>query len=89
MKTFSQLKFESNPFIINSRLLKFKIWTSQLTRLLINSRNCIEFHSKLYIYIYIYILPFKSMEIMTSCCFFIHTNVKEFKPRIHLMKFQV
>ncbi len=49
MKTFAQLNFESNPFIINSGLLKFKIWTSQLTRLLINSRNYIEFHSKLFL----------------------------------------
>jgi hypothetical protein len=34
-----------------------------------------------------YVLPFKAMEIMASYCFFIHMNVKEFKPKIHLMKF--
>jgi len=33
------------------------------------------------------ILPFKTMAIMASCSFFIHMNVKEFKPKIHLIKF--
>jgi hypothetical protein len=33
----------------------------------------------------IYVLLFKAMEIMANCCFFIHMNVKEFKPKIHLM----
>jgi len=27
------------------------------------------------------------MSIKASCCFFIHMNVKEFKSKIHLMKF--
>jgi hypothetical protein len=35
----------------------------------------------------IYVLPFKAMTIMTNYCFSIHMNVKEFKPKIHLMKF--
>ncbi len=35
----------------------------------------------------IYVLPFKAMAIMASYFFFIHMNVKEFKPKIHLMKF--
>jgi hypothetical protein len=35
----------------------------------------------------IYVFPFKAMAIMASYCFFIHMNVKEFKPKIHLMKF--
>jgi hypothetical protein len=35
----------------------------------------------------IYFLPFKAMAIMASYFFFIHMNVKEFKPKIHLMKF--
>jgi hypothetical protein len=26
------------------------------------------------------------MEVITNCCFFIHMNVKEFKPKIHLME---
>jgi hypothetical protein len=29
----------------------------------------------------IYVLPFKAMPIMLSYCFFIHINVKEFKPK--------
>jgi len=37
----------------------------------------------------IYVLPFKiTMAIMASCCFFIHMNVKEFKPKIHLINFK-
>jgi hypothetical protein len=35
----------------------------------------------------IYVLPFKAMAIMASYYFFIHMNVKEFKPKIHLIKF--
>jgi hypothetical protein len=35
----------------------------------------------------IYVLPFKTMAIITSWSFFIHMNVKEFKPKIHLIKF--
>jgi hypothetical protein len=35
----------------------------------------------------IYFLLFKTMAIMTSWSFFIHINVKEFKPKIHLTKF--
>jgi hypothetical protein len=34
----------------------------------------------------IYVLLSKAMEIMASYFFFIHLNVKEFKPKIHLMK---
>jgi hypothetical protein len=49
MKTFAQLSFESNAFIINSGLLKLKIQISQLVRLLKNSRIHIEFHSTLFI----------------------------------------
>jgi hypothetical protein len=40
-------------------------------------------------WINIYVLPFKAMAIMVSYYFFIHINVKEFKQKIHLMKFQV
>jgi len=36
---------------------------------------------------YIYVFPFKTMEIMKSCCLFIHMNVNEFKPKIHWIKF--
>jgi hypothetical protein len=35
----------------------------------------------------IYVLPFKAMVVMANYCFSIHMNVKEFKPKIHLMKF--
>jgi hypothetical protein len=35
----------------------------------------------------IYVLPFKTMAIVTSCVFLIHMNVKEFKPKIHLIEF--
>jgi hypothetical protein len=49
MNTFAQLFFKNNAFIINSKLLKKKIWTSQLARLLRNSNFHIEFHSKLFI----------------------------------------
>jgi hypothetical protein len=38
-------------------------------------------------WINIYVLSFKAMAIMASYCFLIHMNVKEFKPKIHLMKF--
>ncbi len=48
MKTFAQLFFENNAFIINSGFLEKK-WTSQLAGLLRNSRIHIEFHSKLFI----------------------------------------
>jgi hypothetical protein len=37
----------------------------------------------------IYVLSFKAMTITTSYCFFIHMNVKEFKPKIHLIKFLI
>ncbi len=35
----------------------------------------------------VYVLPFKKMAIMASCSFFIYMNVKEFKQKIHLIKF--
>jgi len=35
----------------------------------------------------IHVLPFKTMAIMKNYFYFIHLNVKEFKPKIHLMKF--
>jgi hypothetical protein len=38
-------------------------------------------------WINIYVLPFKAMAIMASYCFFIDMNVKELKPKLHLMKF--
>ncbi len=38
-------------------------------------------------WINIYVLSFKAMTIRDSCYFFIQMNVKEFKPKIHLMKF--
>ncbi len=34
-----------------------------------------------------FVFPFKPMEIMASCSSFIHMNVKEFKPKIHLIQF--
>jgi len=34
----------------------------------------------------IYVLLFNTMAIMASCSFFIHMNVKQFKPKIHLIK---
>jgi hypothetical protein len=34
----------------------------------------------------IYVLPFKTMAIMASLYFLFHMNVKEFKPKIHLIK---
>jgi hypothetical protein len=40
-------------------------------------------------WIHIYDLPFKAMVIITSYCFIIHMDVKEFKSKIHLMKFYV
>jgi uncharacterized protein (DUF39 family) len=33
------------------------------------------------------VLPFKTIAIMASYSFFIHMNVKEFKPKIHQIKF--
>jgi hypothetical protein len=41
--------FLNNAFIVNSGLLKFKIWIGQLVGLLRNSRIHIELHSKLFI----------------------------------------
>jgi hypothetical protein len=38
-------------------------------------------------WINIYVLPFKAMAIMAGYWFFIHMNIKEFKPKIHLIKF--
>jgi hypothetical protein len=35
----------------------------------------------------VYVLPFKTMAIMANWSFFIHMNVKEVKPKIHLIKF--
>ncbi len=35
----------------------------------------------------IYILPFKTMEVIANYCFFIHMNVKKFKPKNSLMEF--
>jgi hypothetical protein len=35
----------------------------------------------------IYVSPFKTMVIIGSYSFFIHMNVKEFTPKIHLIKF--
>jgi hypothetical protein len=32
------------------------------------------------------VLPFKTMAIMASWSFLIHMNVKEVKPKIHLIK---
>jgi hypothetical protein len=34
----------------------------------------------------IYVLPFKPIVIMASWSFFIHMNIKKFKPKIHLKK---
>jgi hypothetical protein len=55
MKTFAQIFFENNVFIINSELflknLKYiyiYIWTDQLAGLLRNLKIHIEFHSKLF-----------------------------------------
>ncbi len=36
---------------------------------------------------YLWTLSFKTMAIIVSCSFFIHMNVKEFKTKIHLIKF--
>jgi hypothetical protein len=32
------------------------------------------------------VLPFKTMAIMATCSILIYMNVKEFKPKIHLIK---
>jgi hypothetical protein len=37
----------------------------------------------------IYVLPFKSMAIMASWFFLIHMNLKEFKLKIHFIKFLI
>jgi hypothetical protein len=34
-----------------------------------------------------YVFPFKAMAIMVNYFFFIHMTIKEFKPKIHLIKF--
>jgi hypothetical protein len=49
MKTFTQISFQNNAFIINSGLLKFKIWISQLNRLLKKNLIHNDFHYKLFI----------------------------------------
>jgi len=40
-------------------------------------------------WINIYVLQFKTMEIMANYYYLIHVNVKEFKPKIHLMKLKI
>jgi hypothetical protein len=35
----------------------------------------------------VYVLPIKTMVIMASYYYFTHVNVKEFKLKIHLIKF--
>jgi hypothetical protein len=40
-------------------------------------------------WINIYVFPFEAMTIMISYWFFIHMNIKKFKPKIYLMKFSV
>jgi hypothetical protein len=49
MMAFAQFFFANNVFIINSGLLKSKIWIDQLIGLLRNSRIHIEFHSNFFI----------------------------------------
>jgi len=51
MKTFAELFFQNNAFIMNNELLKSNIWTNQLIKLLRNSNFHIEFYSKLFIVI--------------------------------------
>jgi hypothetical protein len=38
-------------------------------------------------WIILFYFPFKAMAIMASYCFCIRMNVKEFKSKMHLMKF--
>jgi hypothetical protein len=38
-------------------------------------------------WINIYVFPFKAMAVMANYLFFIHMTIKEFKPKIHLIKF--
>jgi hypothetical protein len=41
---------------------------------------------------YMYVLPFKTMAIMAiiaNWSFLIHMNIKELKPKIHLIKFLI
>jgi hypothetical protein len=47
--------------------------------------NCKEKQSKLDKYL---CFAIQAMAIMASYCFFIHMNVKEFKPKIYLMNFK-
>jgi hypothetical protein len=51
MNTLVKLYFEINVFIINSQLLKLKMWISQLTKLPITWRIHVNFHSKMFIMI--------------------------------------
>jgi hypothetical protein len=45
-----------------------------------------NFKEKIQKWINIYVFAFKVMVIIASC-FFIHMNVEEFKPKIHLIQF--
>jgi len=52
------------------------------------ARKGVESHKKTnQNWINIDVFLFKAMVIMASYCFFIHMNVKDFKPKLHLMKF--
>jgi len=52
-----------------------------------SQKGCWTTKRKNQILINIYVFPFKAMVIMENYYFFIQMNVKEFKPKIHLIKF--
>jgi hypothetical protein len=53
------------------------------------SKKTLDCKEKQSIYFLNYVLSFETMAIMASYFFFINMNFKEFKPKIHLMKFEV
>jgi hypothetical protein len=54
---------------------------------LTNQKGCWTTKKNSQNWINIYVSSFKAMTIIASYCFFIHMSVKEFKQKIHLMKF--
>jgi hypothetical protein len=63
----------------------FSNWTWQMLSIGC-SNNPMNYFFKSQNLINIYVFPFKTMG---NYCFFVHWNVKEFKPKIHLMKFLI
>ncbi len=77
--------FQQNVFSTHLCLLEWKTYGCSHNQM--SQKGCWMTKKNIQNWANIYVLSFKTMVIMTSYCFFIHMNVKEFKPKIHLIKF--